>query len=60
MEENGGNGGEGGPINPVVCLRVRELCPSDPADATGPFVTTSIDVLGILLYFIIAGLLLGI
>ncbi len=29
----------------------------DPAIATGPFVTTSIDVLGILAYFTIAGLL---
>ena len=30
----------------------------DPAVATGPFVTTSIDILGVLLYFMIAGLLL--
>jgi magnesium transporter len=31
----------------------------DPAVATGPFVTTSVDILGILAYFIIATLLLG-
>lgn len=30
----------------------------DPAVATGPFVTTSIDILGVTLYFFIAGLLL--
>ena len=30
----------------------------DPAIATGPFVSTSIDVLGMVLYFTIAGLLL--
>jgi len=29
----------------------------DPAIATGPFVTTSIDVLGIIIYFSIASLL---
>ena len=27
----------------------------DPAIATGPFVTTAIDILGVTLYFIIAG-----
>ena len=32
----------------------------DPAIATGPFVTTSIDILGVLLYFGIAGNLLSI
>lgn len=32
----------------------------DPAIATGPFVTTSIDILGVLLYFFIAGTLLQI
>lgn len=31
----------------------------DPAIATGPFVTTSIDILGVLLYFVIAGSLLA-
>jgi magnesium transporter len=30
----------------------------DPAIATGPFVTTSIDILGVLLYFAIASALL--
>lgn len=30
----------------------------DPAVATGPFVTTSIDILGVTLYFLIAGFLL--
>ena len=32
----------------------------DPAIATGPFVTTSIDILGVFLYFLIAELLLQI
>jgi magnesium transporter len=32
----------------------------DPAIATGPFVTTSIDIIGVLLYFFIAGTLLQI
>ena len=32
----------------------------DPAIATGPFVTTSIDILGVLFYFLIAGLFLSI
>jgi len=32
----------------------------DPAIATGPFVTTSIDILGVLLYFIIAAHLIKI
>ena len=32
----------------------------DPAIATGPFITTSNDILGILLYFWIAKLILGI
>ena len=45
-----------GSFTPLI-LRKLDI---DPAVATGPFVTTSIDVLGILLYFIIAGLLLGI
>ena len=31
----------------------------DPAVATGPFITTSNDVLGILIYFIIAKIILG-
>jgi magnesium transporter len=32
----------------------------DPAIATGPFVTTSIDILGVLFYFVIAGYFLSI
>jgi magnesium transporter len=32
----------------------------DPAVATGPFVTTAIDILGVALYFWIAGSFLGI
>ena len=31
----------------------------DPALATGPFITTSNDILGILIYFSIAKLILG-
>ena len=31
----------------------------DPAVATGPFITTSNDVFGILIYFLIAKLILG-
>ena len=43
-----------GTFTPLI-LRKLDI---DPAVATGPFVTTSIDILGILLYFMIAGLLL--
>ena len=43
-----------GTFTPLI-LRKLDI---DPAVATGPFVTTSIDILGVLLYFIIAGLLL--
>ena len=43
-----------GTLTPLI-LRKLDI---DPAVATGPFVTTSIDILGVLLYFIIAGLLL--
>ena len=43
-----------GTLTPLV-LRKVEI---DPAIAAGPFVTTSIDILGVLLYFLIAGLLL--
>ena len=32
----------------------------DPAIATGPFITTSNDIFGILIYFLIAKLILGI
>ena len=43
-----------GSITPLI-LRKLDI---DPAIATSPFVTTSIDILGVLLYFIIAGSLL--
>ena len=45
-----------GSFTPLI-LRKLEI---DPAVAAGPFVTTSIDILGVLLYFIIAGILLKI
>ena len=45
-----------GTLTPLI-LRKLDI---DPAVATGPFVTTSIDILGVLLYFIIAGLLLAV
>ena len=38
-----------------IALRKLDI---DPAIATGPFVTTSIDILGVFLYFLIAELLL--
>ena len=41
-------------IIPIVLYKIK----LDPAIATGPFVTTAIDVLGIIMYFIIASLLL--
>ena len=41
----------------ALILRKLEI---DPAVAAGPFVTTSIDILGVLLYFVIAGILLKI
>lgn len=31
----------------------------DPAIATGPFITTSNDILGIYLFFILSGLIIG-
>ena len=43
-----------GTLTPLVLGKLN----IDPAIATGPFVTTSIDILGVLLYFVIAGLLL--
>ena len=43
-----------GSFTPLI-LRKLEI---DPAVAAGPFVTTSIDILGVLLYFVIAGILL--
>ena len=45
-----------GTLTPLV-LRKLDI---DPAIATGPFVTTSIDILGVVLYFLIAGLLLSV
>ena len=45
-----------GTFTPLI-LRKLDI---DPAVATGPFVTTSVDILGVLLYFMIAGLLLKI
>jgi magnesium transporter len=41
---------------PMVFARLK----IDPAVATGPFVTTSMDLIGIVLYFNIAALVLGI
>ena len=46
-------------VGTVIPLLLRKL-DIDPAVATGPFVTTSIDILGVLFYFIIAGLFLSI
>jgi len=45
-----------GTFTPLI-LRKLDI---DPAVATGPFVTTSVDIFGVLLYFMIAGLLLTI
>ena len=45
-----------GSFTPLI-LRKLDI---DPAVAAGPFVTTSIDILGVLLYFVIAGILLKI
>ena len=44
-----------GSFTPLI-LRKLDI---DPAIATGPFVTTSIDILGVLFYFAIAGALLN-
>jgi len=46
-------------VGTVVPLLLRKL-DVDPAIATGPFVTTTIDILGVGLYFIIASSLLSI
>ena len=40
-----------GALVPVVLDRIN----LDPAVATGPFVTTSVDILGVLVYFLVAG-----
>ena len=44
-------------VGTIIPLILRKL-DIDPAVATGPFVTTSIDILGVLFYFLIAGLFL--
>ena len=44
-------------VGTIIPLILRKL-DIDPAIATGPFVTTSIDILGVLFYFLIAGLFL--
>lgn len=44
-------------VGTVVPLLLKRL-DIDPAIATGPFVTTSVDILGVLLYFLIASSLL--
>jgi magnesium transporter len=45
-------------VGTVIPLVLRKL-DIDPAVATGPFVTTIIDILGVLFYFLIAGLFLS-
>lgn len=40
-----------GALVPVLLNRIN----LDPAVATGPFVTTSVDILGVMVYFIVAG-----
>ena len=44
-----------GSLMPMVFARIN----IDPAVATGPFVTTSIDIISVLFYFVIATTLLG-
>jgi magnesium transporter len=44
-----------GTLVPIVLRRMDV----DPAVATGPFVTTSVDVFGVLIYFLLAKSLLG-
>ena len=46
-------------VGTIIPLILRKL-DIDPAIATGPFVTTSIDILGVLFYFLIAGIFLQI
>jgi len=46
-------------VGTIIPLILRKL-DIDPAIATGPFVTTSIDILGVLFYFLIAGIFLKI
>ena len=45
-----------GTLVPILLKRLN----IDPAIATGPFVTTSVDILGVLFYFSIASLFLEI
>ena len=45
-----------GTVVPLVLQKIDV----DPAVATGPFVTTSIDILGVTLYFLIASMFSGI
>jgi magnesium transporter len=45
-----------GSLVPMVFARVN----IDPAVATGPFVTTAIDIISVFFYFVIATTLLGI
>jgi magnesium transporter len=45
-------------VGTVIPLILRKM-DIDPAVATGPFVTTIIDILGVLFYFLIAGLFLS-
>ena len=45
-----------GTVVPLILQKVDV----DPAIATGPFVTTSIDILGVTLYFLIASIIFGI
>ena len=46
-------------VGTVVPLILQKI-DVDPAIATGPFVTTSIDVLGVTLYFLIASVISGV
>ena len=46
-------------VGTIIPLILRKL-DIDPAIATGPFVTTIIDILGVLFYFLIAGIFLKI
>jgi magnesium transporter len=45
-----------GSMVPMIFARIN----IDPAVATGPFVTTAIDIISVSIYFIIATYLLGI
>jgi magnesium transporter len=45
-----------GTVVPLVLQKIDV----DPAIATGPFVTTSIDILGVTLYFLIASVVSGV